>query len=174
MRNEIINEIKQMQKLMVYNWAKTDTENTQIFEQIIGTPPDDSGGGNTGGNTGGNISGANNISENKWTSVSIKVGLNVSQNSTKRKNICHTSTHCGYVLRSLLTLRILIMFSRSWITWLTATQALRMPIAFKFMGMAIRLLMSCHPVLKEATGHTLKAPTFNKHCKTWALIHSMS
>jgi hypothetical protein len=53
MRDEIINEIKQMQKLMIYNWAKTDTENTQIFEQIIGTPPDASGGGNTGGNTGG-------------------------------------------------------------------------------------------------------------------------
>jgi len=58
MRNEIINEIKQMQKLMIYNWAKTDTENTQIFEQIIGTPPDDaSGGGNTGGNTGGGNTG---------------------------------------------------------------------------------------------------------------------
>jgi len=57
MRNEIINEIKQMQKLMIYNWAKTDTENTQIFEQIIGTPPDASGGGNTGGNTGGGNTG---------------------------------------------------------------------------------------------------------------------
>jgi hypothetical protein len=57
MRKEIINEIKQMQKLMIYNWAKTDTENTQIFEQIIGTPPDASGGGNTGGNTGGNAGG---------------------------------------------------------------------------------------------------------------------
>lgn len=58
MRKEIINEIKQMQKLMVYNWAKTDTENTQIFEQIIGTPPDASGGGNSGGgNAGGNAGG---------------------------------------------------------------------------------------------------------------------
>jgi hypothetical protein len=58
MRKEIINEIKQMQKLMIYNWAKTDTENTQIFEQIIGTPPDASGGGNTGGgNTGGGNTG---------------------------------------------------------------------------------------------------------------------
>lgn len=52
MKKEIISEIKQMQKLMLYNWAKTDTENTQIFEQIIGDPPTDSGG-NTGGNTGG-------------------------------------------------------------------------------------------------------------------------
>ena len=31
------------------------------------------------------------VSEKMCTSVSIKVGLNVSQNSTKRKNICHTS-----------------------------------------------------------------------------------
>ena len=53
MRNEIINEIKQMQKLMIYNLAKTDTENTKIFEQIIGTPPDGSSGGNTGGNNTG-------------------------------------------------------------------------------------------------------------------------
>lgn len=53
MRKEIISEIKQMQKLMLYNWAKTDTENTQIFEQIIGDPPSDAGGGgNTGGGTG--------------------------------------------------------------------------------------------------------------------------
>ena len=57
MRKEIINEIKQMQKLMIYNLAKTDTENTKIFEQIIGTPPDGSSGGNTGGNTGGNNTG---------------------------------------------------------------------------------------------------------------------
>jgi hypothetical protein len=55
MKKEIINEIKQMQKLMIYNWAKTDTENTKIFEQIVGTPPDASGGGNAGGgNAGGN------------------------------------------------------------------------------------------------------------------------
>jgi hypothetical protein len=60
MGKEIINEIKQMQKLMLYNWAKTDTENTQIFEQIIGTPPDASGGGNAGGgNAGGGNAGGN-------------------------------------------------------------------------------------------------------------------
>jgi len=57
MKKEIISEIKQMQKLMIYNWAKTDTENTKIFEQIVGTPPDASGGGNTGGNTGGGNTG---------------------------------------------------------------------------------------------------------------------
>jgi hypothetical protein len=57
MKKEIISEIKQMQKLMLYNWAKTETENTKIFEQIIGTPPDASGGSNAGGNTGGNTGG---------------------------------------------------------------------------------------------------------------------
>ena len=58
MKKEIISEIKQMQKLMLYNWAKTETENTKIFEQIIGTPPDASGGGNSGGgNAGGNAGG---------------------------------------------------------------------------------------------------------------------
>lgn len=57
MRKEIISEIKQMQKLMLYNWAKTDTENTKIFEQIIGDPPSDAGGGGTGGNTGGGTGG---------------------------------------------------------------------------------------------------------------------
>ena len=53
MKKEIINEIKQMQKLMIYNWAKTDTENTKIFEQIVGTPPDASGVGSGGGGSGG-------------------------------------------------------------------------------------------------------------------------
>ena len=53
MKKEIINEIKQMQKLMIYNWAKTDTENTKIFEQIVGTPPDASGGGSGSGGSGG-------------------------------------------------------------------------------------------------------------------------
>ena len=60
MKKEIISEIKQMQKLMLYNWAKTETENTKIFEQIIGTPPDASGGGNAGGgNAGGGNAGGN-------------------------------------------------------------------------------------------------------------------
>jgi hypothetical protein len=53
MRKEVISEIRQMQKLMIYNLAKTDTENTQLFEQEIhGTPPDGSGGG-SGGSGGG-------------------------------------------------------------------------------------------------------------------------
>lgn len=52
MKKEIISEIKQMQKLMLYNQSKTDSENTQIFEQIIGTPPSDAGG--TDGTGGGN------------------------------------------------------------------------------------------------------------------------
>lgn len=54
MKKEILSELRLMQKLMIYNSDKTDSENTKIFEQIIGDPPADSGGGNTGGgNTGG-------------------------------------------------------------------------------------------------------------------------
>lgn len=60
MRHVLLSEIKQMQKLMIYSSDKTDSENTKIFEQIIGEPPTDSGGssgGNSGGNTGGNTGG---------------------------------------------------------------------------------------------------------------------
>lgn len=54
MRQELLSEIKQMQKLMVYSSKKTDSENIKIFEQIIGDPPADSGSGSGSGSGGGN------------------------------------------------------------------------------------------------------------------------
>ena len=43
-----------MQKLMIYSSDKTDSENTKIFEQIIGDPPADSSGGSGSGSGSGN------------------------------------------------------------------------------------------------------------------------
>ena len=68
MRKEIISEIKQMQKLMLYNWAKTDTENTKIFEQIIGDPPSDAGGTGSGTGTG---TGTGNNNQSRRTLYAI-------------------------------------------------------------------------------------------------------
>lgn len=56
MKKEILSELRLIQKLMIYNSDKTDSENIKIFEQIIGEPPADAGG-STGGNTGGNTGG---------------------------------------------------------------------------------------------------------------------
>lgn len=52
MKTNIFEEIKMMQKLMLYDRGKTTSENVQLHENIISTPPD-AGGGGGGGNRGG-------------------------------------------------------------------------------------------------------------------------
>jgi len=52
MKKSILQEIKTMQKFMLYDWGKTDSENTHIFEQIIGTPPDSGTSSGSGSGSG--------------------------------------------------------------------------------------------------------------------------